>query len=70
MIHLDLAYPVTLHGKGLIDDQTVGIGDLVLVERMMMDGGYQDNGLLTDLINGEVLSSFLFRSLLFARRES
>lgn len=70
MIHLDLAYPVTLHGKGLIDDQTVGIGDLVLVERMMMDGGYQDNGLLTDLINGEVLSSSLLRSLLFALGES
>lgn len=55
MIHLDLAYPVTLHGKGLIDDQTVEIGDLAPVERMMMGGGYRGNGLLTDLINGEVV---------------
>lgn len=66
MIHLDLAYPVTLHGKGLIDDQTVEIGDLALVERMMTGGGYQGNGLLTDLINGEVLSNSLLRSLLSA----
>ena len=70
MIHLDLAYPVTLHGKGLIDDQTVEIGDLALVERMMMGGGYQGNGLLTDLINGEVLSNSLLRSLLSALGES
>ena len=60
MIHLDLAYPVTLHGKGLTDDQTVEIGDLAPVERMMMGGGYQGNGLLTDLINGEVLYSVTF----------
>ena len=66
MIHLDLAYPVTLHGKGLIDDQTVEIGDLAPVERMMTGGGYQGNGLLTDLINGEVLSNSLLRSLLSA----
>lgn len=70
MIHLDLAYPVTLHGKGLIDDQTVEIGDLAPVERMMMGGGYQGNGLLTDLINGEVLSNSLLRSLLSALGES
>ena len=70
MIHLDLAYPVTLHGKGLIDDQTVEIGDLALVERMMMGGGYQGNGLLTDLINGEVLSNSLLCSLLSALGES
>lgn len=66
MIHLDLAYPVTLRGKGLIDDQTVEIGDLAPVERMMMGGGYQGNGLLTDLINGEVLSDSLFHSSLSA----
>ena len=70
MIHLDLAYPVTLHGKGLIDDQTVEIGDLAPVERMMMGGGYQGNGLLTDLINGEVLSNSLLRFLLSALGES
>lgn len=70
MIHLDLAYPVTLHGKGLIDDQTVEIGDLAPVERMMTGGGYQGNGLLTDLINGEVLSNSLLRSLLSALGES
>lgn len=70
MIHLDLAYPVTLHGKGLIDDQTVEIGDLAPVERMMMGGGYQGNGLLTDLINGEVLCNSLLRSLLSALGES
>lgn len=70
MIHLDLAYPVTLHGKGLIDDQTVEIGDLAPVERMMMGGGYQGNGLLTDLINGEVLSSCFLCSLLSALGES
>ena len=70
MIHLDLAYQVTLHGKGLIDDQTVEIGDLAPVERMMMGGGYQGNGLLTDLINGEVLSNSLLRSLLSALGES
>ena len=70
MIHLDLAYPVTLHGKGLIDDQTVEIGDLAPVERMMTGGGYQGNGLLTDLINGEVLSNSLLRSLLSPLGES
>ena len=70
MIHPDLVYPVTLHGKGLIDDQTVGIGDLALVERMMMGGGYQGNGLLTDLINGEVLSSCFLHSLLSALGKS
>ena len=70
MIHLDLAYPVTLHGKGLIDDQTVEIGDLAPVERMMTGGGYRGNGLLTDLINGEVLSNSLLRSLLSALGES
>lgn len=70
MIHLNLAYPVTLHGKGLTDDQTVEIGDLAPVERMMMGGGYQGNGLLTDLINGEVLSSSLLHSSLSVLGES